>query len=165
MLFGELEGVEVVGCGEDPGTGGRGSRGVGEEPERTAGRDARRSVRHSDEDGLVGEGEGKVGEYSFEGFVREGREADEKAARARGGSFGGGVGVGLGGDHRVGVTFSVGVKLNVQVNTCGGEWAMDECIGAEKRTLPQGLKPHYKQRTSGSAEAVPLSKTDFFSTL
>jgi len=36
---------------------------------------------------------------------------------------------------------------------------------AINQNVPQGLKPHCKQSTSGTAEAVPLSKTNFFSTL
>jgi hypothetical protein len=36
--------------------------------------------------------------------------------------------------------------------------------GAANQNVPQGLKPHCKQNTSGTAEAVPLSKADFFST-
>jgi hypothetical protein len=31
--------------------------------------------------------------------------------------------------------------------------------------VPQRLKPHCKENTYGTAEGVPLSKTDFFSTL
>jgi hypothetical protein len=34
--------------------------------------------------------------------------------------------------------------------------------GATNQNVPQGLKPHCKQSTSGTAKAVPLSKTDFF---
>jgi hypothetical protein len=42
--------------------------------------------------------------------------------------------------------------------------------GAEKvpraiKSVPQRLKPRCEQSTFGTAEAVPLSKTDFFSTL
>jgi hypothetical protein len=42
--------------------------------------------------------------------------------------------------------------------------------GAEKvlhetKSVPQRLKPHCEQSICGTAEAVPLSKTDFFSTL
>ena len=33
---------------------------------------------------------------------------------------------------------------------------------ATNQNVPQGLKPYCKQITSGTAEAVPLSKTDFF---
>jgi hypothetical protein len=31
----------------------------------------------------------------------------------------------------------------------------------ETEIVPQRLKPHYEQSTCGTAEAVPLSKTDF----
>jgi outer membrane lipoprotein carrier protein len=34
-----------------------------------------------------------------------------------------------------------------------------------EKSVPQRLKPHYEQSTCGTAEAVPLSKTDFFSSL
>jgi hypothetical protein len=33
------------------------------------------------------------------------------------------------------------------------------------KSVPQRLKPRCEQSTFGTAEAVPLSKTDFFSTL
>jgi hypothetical protein len=35
----------------------------------------------------------------------------------------------------------------------------------ETKSVPQRLKPHYEQSTCGTAEAVPLSKTDYFGTL
>jgi hypothetical protein len=36
-----------------------------------------------------------------------------------------------------------------------------EKLPSETESVPQGLKPHCKQNTCGTAEAVPLSKTDF----
>ena len=101
MLFSEPEGVEVVGCGEDPGAGGVGCRGIGEEPERTARGDARCGVWRGDEDGLVGEGKGEVGEGRFESVVGEWGEADKKVARYGSEGFMGDIDVGLSGDHRV----------------------------------------------------------------
>jgi hypothetical protein len=40
-----------------------------------------------------------------------------------------------------------------------------EKVPPETKIVPQRLKPHYERSTCGTAEAVPLSKTDFFSTL
>jgi hypothetical protein len=40
-----------------------------------------------------------------------------------------------------------------------------EKVPHETKSVPQRLKPHYEQSTCGTAEAVPLSKTDFFITL
>ena len=39
-----------------------------------------------------------------------------------------------------------------------------EKVPREIKNVPQRLKPHCKQSAFGTAEAVPLSKTDFFST-
>jgi hypothetical protein len=36
-----------------------------------------------------------------------------------------------------------------------------EKLPAETESVPQGLKPRYNRNTCGTAEAVPLSKTDF----
>jgi hypothetical protein len=38
-------------------------------------------------------------------------------------------------------------------------------MARETESVPQRLKPHYEQNICGTAEAVPLSKTDFFNTL
>jgi len=38
-------------------------------------------------------------------------------------------------------------------------------VSREIKSVPQRLKPHCEQCTCGTAEAVPLSKMDFFSTL
>ncbi len=78
----ELEGVEIVGGGEDPGGGRDCGDGVGEKAERASGGGLRRGVGRGDEDGFAGEGEGEVAERGVEGFLREGDEADEKAAGA-----------------------------------------------------------------------------------
>ena len=40
-----------------------------------------------------------------------------------------------------------------------------EKVASWRKSVPQRLKPHCKCVTCGTAEAVPLSKTDFFSTL
>jgi hypothetical protein len=40
-----------------------------------------------------------------------------------------------------------------------------EKVALQTEDVPQGLKPYCKQNTSGTAEAVPLSKTDFLNTL
>jgi hypothetical protein len=40
-----------------------------------------------------------------------------------------------------------------------------EKVLSETEGVPQGLKPHCKQNTCGTAEAVPLSKTGFFRSL
>jgi hypothetical protein len=40
-----------------------------------------------------------------------------------------------------------------------------EKVPHETKIVPQRLKAHCEQCTCGTAEAVPLSKTDFFSTL
>ena len=47
-------------------------------------------------------------------------------------------------------------------------WGLKGRLGARaswRKSVPQRLKPHCKCATCGTAEAVPLSKTDFFSTL
>jgi hypothetical protein len=41
---------------------------------------------------------------------------------------------------------------------------LKKCL-AKQKSVPQRLKPHYERDNYGTAEAVPLSKTDFFSTL
>lgn len=105
VLLRELEGVEIVGGGEDPGVGGGGRGGIRQELERTAGGELRRVVGCGDEDGLVGEGEGKVGEGSLKRVVGEGGEADEEAAGDGSGRLVGGVYVGLSGGHRSVGTF------------------------------------------------------------
>ena len=53
---------------------------------------------------------------------------------------------------------------------CGFEGRPGAEEGAEKmprgpKSVPQRLKPHCKQSSFGTAEAVPLSETDFFNTL
>jgi hypothetical protein len=40
-----------------------------------------------------------------------------------------------------------------------------EKVAVQTKSVPQRLKPHCKKSTYGTAEAVPLSKTDFFSIL
>jgi hypothetical protein len=40
-----------------------------------------------------------------------------------------------------------------------------EKVASWRKSVPQRLKPHCKCMTCGTAEAVPLSKTDFFSIL
>jgi hypothetical protein len=40
-----------------------------------------------------------------------------------------------------------------------------EKVPSETESVPQGLKPHCKQNTCGTAEAVPLSETGFFRSL
>ena len=100
MLLGELEGVEIVGGGEDPGGGGDGGGGVGQEAEWTAGRELRGGVGRGDEDALAREGEGQVGEGGFERLLRQGDEADEEGARGGGDRLDGrGVDVGRDGGH------------------------------------------------------------------
>jgi hypothetical protein len=37
----------------------------------------------------------------------------------------------------------------------------DEKVAPQTKSVPQRLKPHCKENTFGTAEAVPLSKTDF----
>jgi hypothetical protein len=100
ILLGELEGVEIVGCGEDPGSGGDGGGGVGEETEWATGGEGRGGVRGGDQDGLAGEGEGEVGEGGLEGFGRQRDQADKQVVRGGDGGFGGDVQVGLSGGHR-----------------------------------------------------------------
>jgi hypothetical protein len=51
------------------------------------------------------------------------------------------------------------------VNGRPGAKEIAEKVHRKTKNVPQRLKPHYKQSTCGTAEAVPLSKTDFFSTL
>jgi hypothetical protein len=72
----EFISVEVVGCCEDPGGGGDCSRCVGDEAERTAGRELRSRVRCGDQDRVVRKRQGEVGERGIEGFLREGPQAD-----------------------------------------------------------------------------------------
>jgi hypothetical protein len=101
-----LVGVEVVGCGEDPGA--RGDRGdsVGEEAEGASGGVLRREVRGGDEDGFVGEGEGEVAERGLEGLLRQRNQANEKAAGGNGRGCCVEVDIGLRGGHRSSWTFS-----------------------------------------------------------
>jgi hypothetical protein len=35
-----------------------------------------------------------------------------------------------------------------------------EKVAPRRKAVPQRLKPHYKQKIYGTAEAVPLSKTE-----
>jgi hypothetical protein len=49
-------------------------------------------------------------------------------------------------------------------HTPGAEEGAEKVL-RETKSVPQRLKPHYEQSTCGTAEAVPLSKTDFFITL
>lgn len=98
VLLREPEGVAVVVGGEDP-RGSRGGRGdVRQKPQRTAGGELRGCVRCDDENALVREGKGEVGDRSFECLVRQGGEADHEVAGVRLG--GGGGDVSLRGCHR-----------------------------------------------------------------
>ena len=95
ILLREFVGAKVVGCGENPGTGRDYGRSVGENTEGTSRGGLRGGVGCGDEDGFAGKGEGEVAERSLEGFLRQGDEADEKAAGGAGRGRGGKVDIGL----------------------------------------------------------------------
>ncbi len=86
VLLREFVGVEIVGCGEDPGGGGDCGGGVGEEAEGASGGELRGGVGRGDEDGLAGKGEGEVGERGLEGLLGRGTRLTRRlpAAAAEG---------------------------------------------------------------------------------
>jgi hypothetical protein len=96
----EFEGVEVIGCGENPGGWRRSGRGVGGELEVGGGGESWRfGVGGSYEDGLIGKGGCEVGESDRESFRGERAEGDKQGGRGaarigRGGVLGDGGGGG-----------------------------------------------------------------------
>jgi hypothetical protein len=115
----EFVGVEIVGCGEEPGCRGDGCWSVRDKAERASGGGLWGSVGCGDEHGFSGEGEGEVAERSVEGLLWQGGEADQKAAFGNSRRRGTEVDIGLGGGHRTILTFSVWLAAQILLGEQG----------------------------------------------
>src|ERR1700748_2542275 len=81
----EFVGIEIVGRGEHPGSGGDRGEIVGEQAKGATRRGLRDCIGGGDEDGFAREGEGKIAKRCVEGLLRERDKADEETAGIRGG--------------------------------------------------------------------------------